>query len=303
MLLKFAYHDFLDEKRFMNTTEKNIKNYQQLLGQFIDYCNENGVVNVEDITVLHIKQYLRLYQQRGNKPSTINSKLQRIRSFLNYMVKCKVINENPAKLVEKQRDDIQINVFTDEQIQQMLSYYRRIRQRDKSYFAYRDYMIIVTFLGTGIRRMEAVNLTWHDVDLVSNNISVIGKSRMKETIPITEKLAKELSAYKTFCEQHWGELSEYVFASNTNQQMTGNSMSLVFRYLKEKMNFKNVRLSPHTFRHTFAHRLCISGTSAFAIQKLLRHKSINQTMLYVNMWGQALREENDKHNPLNNMDL
>lgn len=303
MLIKFAYHDFLEDRRFKNTTEKNIQNYEQLLGEFIRYCEDNEIINVEDITFIHVKRHLQACQKRGNKPSTINSKLQRIRSFLNYMVECEVIKKNPAKRVHKQKEDIQIEVFTDEQIRQMLNYYRRIKQRDKSYFAYRDYMIIVTFLSTGIRRMEAVNLRWDDVDLINLNMSVIGKGRVKETVPITEKLSKELRAYKAFCIGHWGELSEYVFASNKNKQMTGNSISLVFEYLQERMNFQNVRLSPHTFRHTFCHRLAISGMSAFAIQKLMRHKSINQTMKYVSMWGQELRKENDKHNPLNDMDL
>lgn len=77
----------------------------------------------------------------------------------------------------------------------------------------------------------------------------------------------------------------------------------LFRYLQEKMNFKNVRVSAHTFRHTFCHRLAMSGMSAFAIQKLMRHQNIAVTMKYVAMWGNELREQNDKYNPLNNLDV
>lgn len=303
MLLKFAYHDFIEDRKFNNVTEKTIENYHLFLGEFIRYCEDNSVINVGDITLAHIKGHLRECQKRGNKPVTFNTKLQRIRAFLNYMIECEVIKTNPAKKVNKQREDIRIDVFTDEQINQMLNYYRRIRQRDKSYYAYRDYMIIITLLSTGIRRMEAVNLKWNDVDLINQNVAVIGKTRVKETIPITDKLTRELSAYQTFCKQHWSELSDYVFASNKNKQMTGNSISIVFRYLKEKMNFTDVRLSPHTFRHTFCHRLAISGSSAFTIQKLMRHQNINQTMKYVALWGQELRKENDKHNPLNDIDI
>ncbi|WP_422778001.1 tyrosine-type recombinase/integrase [Peribacillus butanolivorans] len=85
----------------------------------------------------------------------------------------------------------------------MLNYYRRIKQREKSYFAYRDYMIIVTILGTGIRRGEIINLQWSDIDFINQSISVFGKNRRKETIPLTDKLSKELSGYQTFCKQHW----------------------------------------------------------------------------------------------------
>jgi len=47
----------------------------------------------------------------------------------------------------------------------------------------------------------------------------------------------------------------------------------------------------------------MSGMSAFAIQKLMRHQNISVTMRYVAMWGNELREQNDKFNPLNNLNI
>lgn len=303
MLLKFAYLDFLDDRRFKNTTKANIKNYEMLLGKFIDFAIENQVVNVEDITYSHVRQYLLNCQEKGDKASTVNTKLLRIRAFLNYMVECEVLRNNPAKKVKLQKDDVKIDIFSDEQIRQMLNFYRRIRQRDKTYVAYRDYMVIVLILGTGIRRGEIINLQWADVDFINKSISIFGKSRRKETIPITEKLAKELAGYQTFCKQYWGNASDYVFVKRDNTQMTENAFMLVFQYLQKKMNFKDVRVSAHTLRHTFCHRLAMSGMSAFAIQKLMRHQNIAVTMKYVAMWGNELREQNDKYNPLNSLDV
>lgn len=303
MLLKFGYQDFLDDRKFKNTTKTNIKNYEMILAKFIDYCIENQVVNVEDISYSHVRQYLLKCQEKGDIASTINSKLMRIRAFLNYMVECEVIKNNPAKKVKMQKDDVKIDVFTDEQIRQMLNFYRRIKQREKTYVAYRDYMVIVAILGTGIRRGEIINLQWSDVDFVNKSISVFGKTRRKETIPITDKLAKELAGYQIFCKQYWGNMSDYVFVKRDNKQLTENALMLMFQYLQKKMNFKDVRVSAHTFRHTFCHRLAMSGMSAFAIQKLMRHQNITVTMKYVAMWGNELREQNDKFNPLNNLDV
>ena len=64
----------------------------------------------------------------------------------------------------------------------MLAYYRGLRRREKSYFAYRGYLLIVTFLGTGVRRTEIINLKWSDIDFENLTISVYGKSRKKEMI-------------------------------------------------------------------------------------------------------------------------
>lgn len=303
MLLKFAYQEFLEDRRFKNTTEVNIQNYKVLLGGFIEYCNANNIMNLEEIESLHVKSYLRHCQSCGNSANTINTKLQRIRAFLNYMVEEGIVKKNVALKVQRQKVDVKINVFNDEQINQMLGYYRSLRRREKSYFAYRGYMLIVTFLGTGIRRTEIINLKWTDIDLENLTMSVYGKNRKKEIVFITEKLAKEIAAYNLFCKRHFKNLSEYIFVNRNNTQMTQNSIMLVFKNLQKKMNFSNVRLSPHTFRHTFCHRLALSGMSAFAIQKMMRHENIAVTMRYVAMWGNELREQNDKFNPLNNIDI
>lgn len=218
------------------------------------------------------------------------------------MLEEKMVKENVAKKVKRQKRDIKIDVFNDEQIRQMLSYYRGLRRREKSYFAYRGSMLILTFLGTGVRRTEIINLKWSDIDLENLTLSVYGK-RKKAIVFLTEKLAKEISAYGLFCERRFEKLSDYVFVNRDNTQMTQNSIMLVFQNLQKKMNFSDVRMSPHTFRYTFCHRLAMSGMSAFAIQKMMRHENIAVTMRYVAMWGNELKEQNDKYNPLNNLDF
>ena len=217
MLLKFAYQDFLEDRKFKNTTERNIQNYKQMLGEFITYCTDTELINVEDINYTHVKEFLFMCQERGNKASTINSKLQRIRAFFNYMIECEVITKSPASKVKLQRDDTKIEVFTDAHIKQMLNFYRRIKGREKAFFAYRDYMIIVLILGTGIRRGELINLKWSDIDFINDSVTVFGRSRRIEDVPLTEKLKKELASYQVYNRQKWGDkLSEYVFVKCDN---------------------------------------------------------------------------------------
>ncbi|WP_301107109.1 tyrosine-type recombinase/integrase [Sporosarcina sp.] len=303
MLLKFAYQDFLADRKFKNTTQVNIGNYERTLGLFIDYCLDRGVINIEEVAHSHVRSYLLDCQERGNKPSTINTKIMRIRAFFNYLIEERIVSENIARKVKLQTEDVKIDVFTDEQIYQMLAYYRSLRRKEKSYFSYRGYLLIMLLLGTGVRRKEAINLKWSDIDMPNVTMSVHGKNRQYETVFITEKLVKELSVYKVFCKNFFGEENEYVFLNRNNTPMTYNSIMLVFKNLQKHMNFKDVRVSPHTFRHTFCHRLAMSGMSTFAIQKMMRHKNINVTMRYVAMWGNELKEQNDIHNPLNNLDI
>ncbi|PFR97159.1 integrase [Priestia megaterium] len=305
LLLKFALQDFIDDREFKNLSPKTIIGYKDILGQFVNYCNDNGLVNVQDITQNTIKKYLMYCKNElGNNPTSLNHKLNRLNAFLNYLVEIEVINKNPAKKVQRAKEDIRIEVFTDYHIKQMLNYYRRIKQREKAFYAYRDYSIIVTFISTGLRLSELCSLKWSDINFKDKSISVYStKTRKNETIPATDKLIKELASYKVYCEQEFQKLNSHVYTNRLNQPLTANAVQNVFKRLAKVMNFKGVRLTAHTFRHSFCQRCIQSGMSTFAVQRLMRHSSIKMTEKYAAMWGNDLREQNDKHNPLNDLEI
>ncbi|MCV9888775.1 tyrosine-type recombinase/integrase [Metabacillus halosaccharovorans] len=306
MLMKFAIQDFKDDREFQNLSKQTIKTYQIILGEFQKFCAEKEVLNVEDVTSNIVKSYL-LYcrKSKGNNPVTINTKIKNLKAFFNYMVNSDVINEkrNPMLKIEKIKTDTKIEVFSDNHIKQMLGYYRKLKGREHSFYAYRDHTIILTLLGSGMRLGELCNLKWNEIDLISGTIIVFGKNRTQASIPITDKLVKELAEYKVFCQQHFPEPSEYVFINRENKPMTTDAVKNVFKRLKAIMNFKDVRLSAHTFRHTFAHRFLMNGGDVFTLQKMLRHSNLKMTEKYLAIWGTALREQNEKYNPLNSLDV
>lgn len=307
MLLKFAVQDFKEDREYKNLSNKTVGSYLLTLKEFQTYCAEHEVINVEDVTGQLVKSYLIYCQkERGNNPTTRNSKLHTLKIFFNYLEDIDVLNakDNPIKKLMYVKEDINIEAFSDEHIRQMLNYYRRIKQRERSYVAYRDYTIIVTLLGTGVRLGELINLKWNDIDFVSGTVTVYGKKREKSSIPLTEKLVKELAEYHLYCKQCFREVSEYVFVSDRkNGQLSVDAVKSIFQRLQKVMNFKDVRLSCHTFRHTFAHRMLMNGCDVFTLQKMLRHNQIAMTQRYLSIWGTALREQNDKFNPLNNLEI
>lgn len=202
------------------------------------------------------------------------------------------------------KEEIKIETFSDYHIKQMLDYYRRIKKRERLFYAYRDYAIIVFLLGTGVRLGELINIRWRDINFIRGTITVWGKKREQSSIPLTDKLIKELSEYRVFCEQHYGELDDYVFTSDRkNRQLGVDAVKSIFKRLKEVMNFKDVKLSAHTFRHTFAHRMLMNGCDVFTLQKMLRHSSLVMTQRYLAIWGTALHEQNEKYNPLKDIDI
>lgn len=307
LIIKFAIQEFLEDREFNNLSQKTIEALKLTLDEFQSYCADQEIVNVNDVRQQTVKSYLlHCQKERNNNPTTRNSKLRRLKTFFNYLVENEIIDEkkNPIKGLMQVKEDIQISTFTDHHIQQMLNYYRRIKDRTRSFQAYRNYCMIVFLLGTGARLGEMRNLKWNETDLINGTIVLYGKKRVQSSIPITEKLVKELSEYKMFCQQYFGELSDYVFVSeDKNEQMAVDSIKNIFKKLKDVMGFKDVRLSAHTFRHSFAKRYLMAGGDLFSLQKMLRHSQISMTQRYVNLFGTELRELNNRHNPLNDLDI
>ena len=306
MLLKFAIKEFLDDREFKNLSPVTIVGYKSFLEIFLEYCTRNEIIDIDEITASTVKGFLlEAKNVKGNNPVTINTKLKNLKAFFNYLEYEEIITEknNPAKRIPYGKTEIKIEVFTDNQIAQMLNYYRRLKYRDKSFYSYRDYMIIVFLLGTGVRVGELVNLRWKDADLENCILTVFGKKREYSSIPISEKLKKELREYKIFCEKEFNNNLEYVFTDKDNKQMTDNAVKNMFKRLKVIMNFKDVRLSAHTFRHTFANRCLLNGMDVFTLQKMLRHKNLSMTERYLALWGTALRDQNEKFNPLNDLNI
>lgn len=64
LLLKFAIQDFLDDRKFKNVSKTTMDDYKMQLGQFLKFCNDNKIVNVEDITQSTIKNFIIFYQKK-----------------------------------------------------------------------------------------------------------------------------------------------------------------------------------------------------------------------------------------------
>nr|WP_244525406.1 tyrosine-type recombinase/integrase [Bacillus sp. 166amftsu] len=193
--------DFKEEKEFANLSPHTIQSYMATLYEFQIFCSERELIHTRDTRGATVKSYLMYCQKtRGNNVVTRNTKLYHLKIFFNYLQHEDVIaeKENPIRKMKLAKEEIKIEVFQDEHIKQMLRYYRRLNARNKSFYAYRDHTIIVFLLGTGSRFGELVNIKWSELDLVYQTVTLFGKARKQQTIPLTDKLTKELCEYKVF---------------------------------------------------------------------------------------------------------
>ena len=302
MLIKFCCQDFLDERELMNVTQYTLTNYRSFFKGWLEWLRENNIQDIEDVSTNTLRQYL-LYckNELGNGSSTINTKVKNLKAFFNHLIENEFIEHNPCLKLKKQKTDERIEVFNDFHIRMMLRYLRRIKRADHEFTAYRNTVVIKILLGTGIRLGEMQGLKWSDVN--NTYLTVFGKNRKQETVPLTKKVYEELIDWKKYQQKYFDSDIDYVFVDRSGLQLSYEACKGIFKGLQSALEFKDVRLSAHTFRHTYAQRYILAGGDVFSLQKILRHSSISMTEKYISMWGSALHEQNEKFNPLNNMDI
>jgi len=153
------------------------------------------------------------------------------------------------------------------------------------------YPIFFTFLHTGMRKSELLNLQWKDVDfrrrkiLIRNKPFWTPKSRERE-IPMGKKVHNLLE------EMERGGPEDFVFPGPDGGRLKRKLRRDLMRVTK-RCGFPDVT-KIHSLRHTFASHLVMSGVDLPTVQKLLGHADIQTTMIYAHLMPDHLASAVDK---------
>ncbi len=244
------------------------------LQKFRDMLADQGVVTTGQLRRQHFSDFVSAMQERGNKPKTIHNDLSIVKRAVTWGIDEGWLAENllrsfPSVKVPKKRR----RVLSKEEIEQLLS----AAEGDDLYEP------ILFAIYTGARRGELVKLRCSDADLDAGVIhfrAEITKSGEHGDVPIHGRLRPllEEKARGTGCLLKRGNGSPW-----TPEAITRRFTALVQNGLGwDDLTF-------HCLRHTFGTQLAASGKiSPFELQKLMRHKSITTSMIYVNMADQQL---------------
>lgn len=294
-LKKFFIHCYS-----MNLQQNTISSYESKLKVFQNYIRGRDDVNcVNDITSDVIRDFLSFSRKRVSK-STVKHYYNTLNIFFKFLVKNKIISENIIEDITKpkvpKRD---IRSFSNSEINIILKHF------DKNDFVgYRNYAIMTTLFGTGMRISELCNLQAVDVMFELNVINIIGKGDKQRRIPISETLRKILLKYfkirNEYIDKHRLNQSRHFFISRNTTPMTRDNVEWIFIKIKRDYNLQGDRFSPHTFRHTFAKNYLLNGGEIFSLQKILGHSKIETTKKYIALNDQEVKIQNDKFNPLDN---
>ena len=292
--LEDGMNEFIVDCKVRNLAADTIAYYNKCFKSFMNYVKENYVdLNIRKDINKHIIDGYVLYMRKNNlKDTTININLRGIRSILYYFMKEHYIEVFEIKLIKE--DDKIPKLYTDEEIKKLL---KKPNMKTCTFAEYRTWTIINFFVATGVRSRTLRNIKIKDLDFENELIYLTTmKGRRMLVIPMSMTLKKILLEYLKIRK---GQKEDYMFCNLEGNQLTQNALNNI---ISKYNNHRNVeKTGIHLFRHYFAKNYIQNGGNAFKLQRLLGHTTLAQTQKYVDLFGQDLRKDFDKYNPLDNL--
>lgn len=279
MLLTDAAKEFEFNCQCRKLSDKTIRNYGKLIGYLLDYLKEqHKVLCLEDVQPMYIKAYLMMLQERGAKPQYINDQLKAFKVLFRYLYEEGYTDSILTERIKnvKQPKTI-IKTFTEQEVKKMTEYYS-----GHTFMEVRNRLMLMTFFDTGIRVSELINLKLSQVK--DEYILIHGKGDKERVVPKSPLLNKWMFKYLSTRENFFAyrRVPENVFLSRNGRPMTTEAIHRVIKIAGKAVGVsKDIRVSPHTCRHTFAQMQLKNGLDLYSLSRLMGHSSISITQRYL----------------------
>lgn len=293
LLTHYRQYLLLEKSLSRNTLEAYLDDVSKFLS-YMDDCN----LDIRDITLDDLHSFSASIADLGVSPRSHARIISGIRSFFGFLCLDGYRTDDPSELLESPKTGRHLpDVLTVGEIDMIIG------QIDLSLpEGQRNRAMIETMYSCGLRVSELCSLRMEDLYLEEGFIRVNGKGSKQRLVPVSDKAVREIRKYlQDRCHINIRPGAEpFVFLS----QRLGRPISrvMVFEIVREltAMAGINKKVSPHTFRHSFATHLLEGGANLRAIQCMLGHEKIATTEIYTHIDRSRLREEIVSHHPRNN---
>ena len=283
---------------------KTVENYNHYLSVFLEQIKIKRPQDITDNVVREFRLWLNRQPIRGLAKSerTISRKTQNyyliaIRAFLKYMAR-QEIKTMPSERIELAKiPERSLDLITNDELHRLLEAPKGNEVGDL-----RDKAILELLFSTGLRVSELCALT-RDIDLTTDELSVIGKGRKVRVVFISDYAKKVLKEYLSKRKDMDDALFVQLSKNRNTQQKKGKDLALTKRSIERIVKLCAIkagiskRVTPHTMRHLFATDLLSNGADLRSVQALLGHANIGTTQIYTHVTDKHLRDIHKKfHN-------
>lgn len=272
------------EKRYSPCT---VKAYASDLEEFSRYLEETYHLDILQAGSEHVRSYVVSLVDLKFSERSIHRKISTLKTFYKYLRKNALIAVNPALKVPLPKIPKRLPVFVEE------SRMAKIEEQEPAgddFTAYRDYLIVEMFYGTGVRLAELLGMKDTDIDTATRRVKVLGKRNKERLIPLSEALVDEIGHYRALRSGIALPSEEAFFVNEKGHPI---SRKAVYEIVRNCLHlYTNLsKCSPHVLRHTFATHLLNKGADLNAVKELLGHSSLASTQVYTHNTIEKLKKD------------
>lgn len=272
-----------------NYSYHTLKSYRADIEQFIEFLKKKKVFSFEKVDYHIFLEFLSFLKNKNYSETTISRKVASIKSFFKFLTGRNFITSNPAILISSPKTPEKLPEFLSiEEIEKILNI-----PAGKNWISLRDKAILELLYSTGIRVGELVSLEIGDVNFIEEVIKVRGKGKKERIVPVGKPA---LNALIDYIEKRPNKKEKKVFLNKYGKPLTERSVERIIEKYR-KLSGIDKKITPHTFRHSFATHMLDRGADLRIVQELLGHERITTTQIYTHLTVEKLKEFYNKAHP------
>jgi integrase/recombinase XerD len=279
-----GFKSYLQIERSLS--DNSVQAYIRDVKKFANYAIPLELSELK-VTRVDISNFLAQINQEDISSRSQARIISGIKAFYKYLIMEDYLKINPTELIESPKIGLKLpDTLSLIEIDKLIAAVDLSNKQGE-----RNRAILETLYSCGLRVSELVNLQLSNIHFKEGYLKVTGKGDKERLAPIGGRAIKYLTIYINEVRNHQ-EIKkgneDFVFLNNRGTKLTRVMIFLIIQKLTENIGLKK-KISPHTFRHSFATHLIEGGADLRAVQEMLGHESITTTEIYTHLDNEYLR--------------
>jgi integrase/recombinase XerC len=287
LVTEFLTH--LEKER--DQSPNTIGAYRRDLEAFVEFCNRyyGGDWDFTRVDRLGLRGFLGEFERKGLARRTAARALSAVRSFYRYLQVHHDLARNPLRAVKSPKLDKRLPRHLRVEETERIFESAESAASDGEFENLRDLAMLELFYSSGIRLSELRGLNLGAVDLLSDQVKVLGKGRKERIVPVGSRAVKALRKYLASREgiALKGPDRQAVFVSRRGRRLSPATIQRRIHRLYAAGGARGFRV--HSLRHTFATHMMDAGADLRSVQEMLGHASLSTTQIYTHTSVERLK--------------
>ncbi|HTL47226.1 MAG TPA: site-specific tyrosine recombinase XerD [Verrucomicrobiae bacterium] len=265
--------------------------YRQDLGAYGQFLHGKKLKAMDKVTRTHILDFLLQEKKRGLQSSSMARRLVAVKLFHRFLVKERFLETDVTSVLESPRLWKKLpNFLSSREIEAMLSL-PPAKGR-----GLRDRALLECLYATGTRVSEVAGLKVEDVNLMNGFLKCRGKGDKERLVPVGRAAVRALEQYLEKFRPKQKPKTNHLFLGKSGKGLT---RQFIWQLIKKYARLAGItkKITPHTFRHSFATHLLEHGADLRVVQELLGHADIATTQIYTHVSRDHLKRVHSQFHP------